>query len=114
MEKGKDRRLEMFSGFADVFGNKSPQAASIDLADRLKTAGITHTFVAGIAGDFCVKSTALDAQKEGFEVSVVEEATRSVDAGENGWEAAKDAMEKAGIRIVNAYGPEVEMVKKLL
>lgn len=63
VEKGKDRRLEMFSGFADVFGNNSSQAANLDLADRLNSAGITHVFVVGIAGDFCVKCTALDAKR---------------------------------------------------
>ena len=113
VEKGKDRRLEMFSGFADVFGNNSSQAASLDLADRLNSAGITHVFIVGIAGDFCVKCTALDAKKEGFQVYVLEEATRSVDAGEKGWGAAKEEMEKAGIKMTSADGHEVERVKKL-
>ena len=113
VEKGKDRRLEMFSGFADVFGNKSPQATNLDLADRLNSAGITHVFVVGIAGDVCVKCTALDAKKEGFQVCVLEEATRSVDAGEKGWGGAKEEMEKAGIKMTSVDGPEVERVKKL-
>ena len=113
VEKGKDKRLEMFSGFADVFGNKSSDAASIDLADTLKDAGITHVFVVGLAGDYCVKCTAIDAKKEEFEVYVIEDVTRSVDAGEKGWEASKEEMEKIGIMIIRFNGPEVERVKSL-
>lgn len=111
VEKGQDRTVEMFSSFADVFGNKSLEATNIDLADTLKDAGITHVFVVGIAGDFCVKCTALDAKKEGFQVCVLEEVTKSVDPGEKGWGAAKEEMKKAGIKITSADGPEVERIK---
>lgn len=113
VEKGKDRRLEMFSGFADVFGSKSSEAASHDLAELLHRAGITHVFTVGLAGDFCVRCTALDARKEGFEVYVVEEATRSVNPGEKGWGAATEEMRKAGIEIISIEGPEVDRVKSL-
>lgn len=111
VEKGRDKRLEMFSAFADVFGNKSSDAASVDLADTMKDAGITHVFVVGLAGDYCVRWTAIDAKKEGFEVHVIEDVTRSVDAGEKGWEAAKKDMEMIGIMIIKFDGPEVERVK---
>ena len=113
VEKGRDKRLEMFSAFADVFGNKSSDAASIDLADTLKDTGITHIFVVGLAGDYCVRYTAIDAKKEGFEVYVLEDVTRSVDAGEKGWGAAKKDMVMKGITIIRFDGPEVERVKNL-
>ena len=113
VEKGRDKRLEMFSAFADVFGNKSSEASSIDLADTLKDAGITHIFVVGLAGDYCVRYTAIDAKKEGFEVFVVEDVTRSVDAGEKGWGAAKEDMEMKGITVIRFHGPELERVKNL-
>ena len=113
VEKGKDGRSEMFSGFADVFGSKSSEAASHDLAGLLHRAGITTVFIAGLAGDYCVKFTALDAKKEGFEVYVVQEATRSVDAGKNGWGSATKDMEKVGIEIISVEGPEMERVKSL-
>lgn len=113
VEKGKDSRLEMFSGFADVFGNKSSEAASQDLAGLLHRAGITSVFTVGLAGDYCVKCTALDAKKEGFEVYVVQEATRSVDAGEKGWGVATKEMEKAGIKMISIRGPEMERVRSL-
>ena len=113
VEKGRDSRVEMFSSFADVFGNKSSEAASLDLAARLKGAGVTHVYTVGLAGDYCVKCTALDAKKEGFEVYVVEEATRSVDAGEKGWGAAKEELIKAGVKIASIEGPEVAMVQSM-
>ena len=113
VEKGRDKRLEMFSAFADIFGNKSSDAASIDLAHLLKDAGITHVYVVGLAGDYCVGCTAIDAKKEGFEVYVIEDATRSVDTEEKGWGAYKKKMEEMGIVIIQSYGPEVERVKNL-
>ena len=113
VQKGRDKRLEMFSAFADVFGNKSLEAASIDLADTLKDASITHIFVVGLAGDYCVRYTAIDARKEGFEVYVIEDVTRSVDAGEKGWGASKKDMETKGITIIKFDGPEVERVKSI-
>ena len=113
VEKGRDKRLEMFSAFADVFGNKSSDAASVDLADTLKDAGITHVFVVGLAGDYCVRCTAIDAKKEGFEVYVIEDVTKSVDAGEKGWGASKKDMEMKGIKIIRSDGPDVERVKSL-
>ena len=113
VEKGKDSGLEMFSGFADVFGSKSSKAASQDLAELLHRAGITHVFTVGLAGDYCVKCTALDAKKEGFQVYVIKEGTRSVNAGEKGWGAATKEMGKAGIEIISIKGPEVERVKSL-
>lgn len=113
VEKGKDSGLEMFSGFADIFGSKSPEAASQDLAGLLHCAGITTVFAVGLAGDYCVKCTALDAKKEGFEVYVVKEATRSVDAGENGWGKATKEMREARIEIISVEGPEMARVKSL-
>ena len=113
VEKGKDSRVEMFSGFGDVFGSRSSEAASQDLAGLLHRAGITTVFVVGLAGDYCVKWTALDAKKEGLEVYVVQEAIKSVDPGESGWGVAAKEMETAGIKIISIEGWEVERVKKL-
>lgn len=113
IEKGKDSRVEMFSGFADIFGTRSLKAASHDLAELLHHHGITDVFIVGLAGDYCVKCTALDAQKEGFEVYVVEEATRSVNAGEEGWGVATKEMRTAGIKIISTKDPELDRVKRL-
>lgn len=77
VEKGQDKRVEMYSAFADPF--LSPTVAQSKLAQILREAGITDVFVAGLAADYCVKFTALDARKEGFKTWVVKDATRAVD-----------------------------------
>lgn len=113
LEKGKDSSSEMFSGFADVFGANSAAATSMDLAKRLKTDRITHVFTVGLAGDFCVKFTALDAKKEGFEVCVIEDATRCVHTAEGGWEATIEELAKSEIQVVCVDGPEVQRVRAI-
>ena len=102
----------MFSGFADCFGNKT-DAASFDLAEVLKDATISHVYIVELAGDYCVRCSATDAKKEGFSVYVVEEATRSVDAREKGWGAAKKKLLQLGIDIVSISGLEVDRVRNL-
>ena len=114
VEKGKDKRVEMYSGFADAFGNKSDVSASLDLAALLSSRGITHVYIVGLTGDCCVKCTAIDAKKEGLEVYVVEEGTRSVDSGEKGWAAAKQELELAGVQVVSINGSQVGRVKGLV
>lgn len=101
LEKGKDKNVEMFSTFADIFGNKSQAAASHNLAATLRGHGIKHVDVVGLAGDYCVKHTALDAREEGFVVSVVEEGTRSVNPGDDGWGATARELVDAGAEIVH-------------
>ncbi|MCJ1402070.1 NAD(+) salvage pathway protein [Xylographa trunciseda] len=109
VEKGRDKRVEMYSGFADMFGNKSG-AASLDLAALLYHKGITHIYIVGLAGDVCVKCTAIDAKLEGFETHVIREGTRSVDEGEAGWGAALKEFQNCGIKVVSISGPEVARV----
>ncbi|RMZ76226.1 hypothetical protein DV738_g5055, partial [Chaetothyriales sp. CBS 135597] len=83
VQKGMDSRVEMYSAFADSFGNLTGGAGGVnlDLAKTLKQRGVTQVYVVGLAGDFCVKFTALDAAKAGFEVIVIEDAQRCVDPG---------------------------------
>ena len=110
--KGRDKRVEMFSVFADIFGNKS-NAASQNVAGLLKSKGVTDVFILGLAGDYCVKYTAIDSKKEGFKTFVVEEGTRSVDEGEKGWGVAKTEFQKSGVLVVSIDGKELTRVKSL-
>jgi nicotinamidase-related amidase len=110
VEKGRDRRVEQFSAFADMFGNKS-EAASLDLAALLKEKGVTHVYSVGLTGDCCVRCSALDARKEGFESIVIQDACKSVDEGEKGWGAAVKEFEAAGVTVVTSASEEVERVK---
>ena len=109
VDKGRDSRVEMFSAFADAFGNKS-EAASFDLAAWLKESGISRVFIVGVAGDYCVRYTAIDAKKEGFNVYVVLEGVKSIDKGQQGWGATVRQFKEEGIKLVSIVGDEVQAI----
>ena len=112
VEKGKDARVEMYSAFKSPLQNPALAESVSELEDLLKQAGVTHVFVTGLAGDYCVLNTAVDARKAGFVTYVVEEAVRSVDPGE-GWEAAKKRFREQDIAVVKMAGKEVGKVEAL-
>lgn len=106
VEKGLRKEVEMYSAFYDPF--ESPRCSDSGLAGLLKEKGITDVYVVGLAFDYCVKSTAVDAAKEGFRTVIVEEGTSAVDPGNLG-EVMKELQEK-GVRIVKMDGDEVRRV----
>lgn len=57
IQKGMDARVEMYSAFSDSFGNMTAGQGGVseDLESVLKEKGITHVYVVGLAGDYCVK-----------------------------------------------------------
>jgi nicotinamidase/pyrazinamidase len=73
VRKGKQLHVDSYSAFAD-----NDHSTTTGLADHLRAEGVKRVFVAGLAYDFCVAATALDAHKEGFEVFVIEDASRAV------------------------------------
>lgn len=100
-QKGKDRRVEMYSAFRDPFGvHKS------EVAGMLKARGVTHVFVCGLAADYCVKYTALDSVAEGFKTYVVRDATKGVDP--KGLEDCYRVMEKEGVVMIDSHSKELE------
>ena len=66
------------------------------LAEQLRARGIERVTVCGLATDYCVLNTALDARANGFEVLVVPEAMRAVDVGPGGGERAIAEMAARG------------------
>ncbi len=66
------------------------------LAEQLKERGVARVFVAGLATDYCVKNTALDAAEAGFETFLVEDGAMGI--ADSTVEAALAEMEQAGIR----------------
>lgn len=114
VQKGMDKRSEMYSVFADAFGNFECVGTGVshDVVQLLRAKQVSHVFVVGIAGDFCVRCTALDAVKAGFPAYVVEDATRCVDP-DRGWQDTVKEFGLAGVRKVSASGPEISRVKAL-
>jgi nicotinamidase/pyrazinamidase len=67
------------------------------MADYLKSKGIARVFVCGLALDYCVKFTALDAQSLGFKTYVLTDATRAVNLHPEDGKLALEALRGAGI-----------------
>lgn len=66
------------------------------LAEILRQRGVKRVLVGGLATDYCVKATALDARKAGFEVIVLEDAIRGVEVKPGDCERAVEEMRRAG------------------
>jgi nicotinamidase/pyrazinamidase len=67
-----------------------------DLAQRLRKQGVKRLLVGGLATDYCVLNTVLDARKEGFEVLLLADAIRAVDVKPGDGERAERDMRSAG------------------
>jgi nicotinamidase/pyrazinamidase len=86
-----------YSGFS-VRDPESGAERATGLDRILRERGIERLVVVGIAQDVCVKATALDGRRLGYDVRVVESATRPVDAA--GGQRALEELRQAGIEIV--------------
>ncbi len=98
--KGMDPEQDAYSGFQA----RTPEG--LGLAAALGARGVRRLFVGGLATDYCVKATVLDALKEGFEVVLLEDAVRAVDVRPGDGERALHEMRAAGAR--PAREPDVE------
>ena len=74
VRKGYHKNVDSYSAFEEA-----DHKTLTGLAGYLKQRGIKTVFVTGLATDFCVAWTAMDARKLGFEVYVIEDATRAID-----------------------------------
>ena len=73
-----------------------------DLALQLHRLGVEEVWIGGLATDYCVKNTVLDALKEGFQVKALENAMRAVELKPGDGEAAIAEMREAGAEINNS------------
>ncbi|HEY2996452.1 MAG TPA: bifunctional nicotinamidase/pyrazinamidase [Methylomirabilota bacterium] len=76
IRKGYRKQMDSYSAFYEADG-KTPTGLTGYLKDR----GLKKVYLVGLATDFCVAWSALDARKAGFEAAVIEDATRGIDAG---------------------------------
>jgi nicotinamidase/pyrazinamidase len=89
--KGLNPRIDSYSGFYD-----NGHRASTGMGGWLKARGVRKLCIAGVATDYCVKFTVLDALTEGFEVQLLADACRGVDLNTGDGERAIEAMRDAG------------------
>ncbi len=88
-----------YSGFS-VRDPRSGETAATQLGSMLRARGIERVVVAGLATDYCVKETVLDARRLGFPTAVLSEGIRAVNLQPDDGELALDAMREAGAEIV--------------
>jgi nicotinamidase/pyrazinamidase len=87
VQKGRDKQYDSYSAFQDDGGHKT------EMESILRQNGIEKVVLYGIATDYCVRATALDAVRAGFQVIVVEELCRGVapDSSQKALEEMKGA-----------------------
>jgi nicotinamidase/pyrazinamidase len=95
--KGKNPEVDSYSGFFD-----NARRGDTGLGEYLKSKGIEQVFVCGLALDYCVKFTALDAQSLGFETFLIFDATRAVNLKPEDGNLAIKEMEEAGVHILTS------------
>lgn len=96
IRKGTDPNVDSYSGF---FDNQRNRATGLD--DFLKKHGIKFLIITGLAADVCVKFTALDALALGYEVYLVEDATKAV-GGEKALQDTVSELSKKGVHVVRS------------
>jgi nicotinamidase/pyrazinamidase len=96
IRKGYRKEVDSYSAFMEADG-KTPTG----LAGYLKERGLTTCYFAGLATDFCVAWSALDARKAGFNAAVIEDACRGIDVGGSLAKAWAD-MQGAGVKRIQS------------
>ena len=92
IRKGYRKDVDSYSAFMEADG-KTPTG----LAGYLRERGLSRCYFVGLATDFCVGWSALDARKAGFEAAVIEDACRGIDVGGSLAKAWAD-MQGAGVK----------------
>jgi nicotinamidase/pyrazinamidase len=92
VRKGMDPKFDSYSGFSDDGGHKT------DLDDLLQKDGIKKVMVYGLATDYCVKATALDAISAGYQVDLILDLCRGVSPDTTA--VALEEMEAKGVAII--------------
>jgi nicotinamidase/pyrazinamidase len=89
--KGSYPDQDAYSGFQDT-----------DLAKILREKGVTRVVLCGLATDYCVRSTALDAMREGFAVVVLQDAIRGVEVNPGDCQRALEELRQAGVQLISS------------
>ncbi len=88
ISKGTDRNTDGYSAFAGT-----------DLADQLQRRGVRRLFICGLATDYCVKMTALEAMEQGFQTVVLTDAIAAVNLQPGDEDAALAEMRSRGVTL---------------
>ena len=97
VRKGVDMDIDSYSGFFD-----NRHARDTGLSVYLRSRGVTEVWIAGLATDYCVKYTALDARALGLATAIVLDGCRGIDLNPGDVDAALAEMRVAGCEIVTS------------
>ncbi len=95
--KGTDPRIDSYSALYD-----NAHRRSTGLAEYLKGRGVTDLYLAGLATDYCVKFSALDAVADGFRTYVIIDACRAVELNVGDARRAVEEMRRAGVTVLDS------------
>ena len=95
IQKGSDPAVDSYSGFADNGGR-----IQTELDESLRNKGIDTLYICGLATDYCVKFTVLDAITRGYTVYLIVDGCRGVNQHIHDSQKAILEMEKAGVRLI--------------
>ena len=95
--KGTDPTIDSYSTF---FDNGHRHATGV--GDYLREQGVRDVYLAGLATDYCVKYSALDARSVGFRTHVILDACRGVNLCPGDTDAALEEMRSAGVEITKS------------
>ena len=96
IRKGYRAEIDSYSAF---FENDRKTATG--LRGYLRERGLGRAFLCGLAADYCVAFSAIDAAKDGFEAVVIEDACRTIDL-DGSLATAREAMTQAGVRFIDS------------
>ncbi|MCL4148420.1 UNVERIFIED_CONTAM: hypothetical protein GTU68_034306 [Idotea baltica] len=96
IRKGFRQPIDSYSAFFE-----NDHTTTTGLTGYLRERGIKRVFCVGLALDFCVRFSAEDATREGFETVVIEDACRGIDMNDS-VAAAREAMSATGVKITDA------------
>lgn len=96
IRKGFRRRIDSYSAFYEN-DRKTPTG----LAGYLRERGFRHVYLCGLATDFCVAYSSVDARREGFRATVIEDACRAIDL-DGSLRKASESMRAAGVTIATS------------
>ncbi len=96
IRKGYRAEIDSYSAF---FENDHKTATG--LRGYLRERGLGRAFLCGLAADYCVAYSAIDAAKDGFEAVVIEDACRAIDL-DGSLATAREAMTQAGVRFIDS------------
>ncbi len=95
--KGTDPEIDSYSGFYD-----NGHLKATGLGDYLEKKKVKKVIIVGLAADYCVKYTALDAIAANLSAMVVEDATRAVNLQQGDFEKAMDQMRASGVQVLKS------------